>query len=161
MVHLSSKLGPVCQTLWHVFRAISNCELWVFSVHFKHFEAEKRVDSIAIVFTWQRNVSYCLPALFHALKVNLLSALVHSEMPFRKTTLLRKQLISPILFGLSKSGKKDVVLYNLGNRKMYKSQCFRQPWHRKTLLKSFCWFQKSGFTSKTTRKSFDFFSLHL
>ena len=59
-----------------------------------------------------------LPALGHSknridwpkLKVTLLSAPVSSELPFCKTTLLRNQLISPILFGLSKSGEKDVVL---------------------------------------------------
>ena len=48
-----------------------------------------------------------------------------SEMPFCKTTLLRKQLISPILFGRSKIGKKDVVLLGLVNRKICKSHCFR------------------------------------
>ena len=57
--------------------------------------------------------------------VTLLSAPVSSELPFCKTTLLRKQLISPILFGRSKIGKKDVVLHSLGNRKICKSQCFR------------------------------------
>ena len=47
------------------------------------------------------------------LKVTLLSAPVSSELPFCKTTLLRKQLISPILFGRSKIGKKDIVLHGL------------------------------------------------
>ena len=58
-------------------------------------------------------------------KVTLLSAPVSSELPFCKTTLLRKQLISPIIFGRSKIDKKDVVLHGLGNRKICKSQCFR------------------------------------
>ena len=59
-------------------------------------------------------------------KVTLLSAPVSSELPFCKTTLLRKQLISPILFGRSKIGKKDIfVLHGPGNRKICKSQCFR------------------------------------
>ena len=40
-------------------------------------------------------------------------------MPFWETTLLRKQFTSPILFGLSKSGKKNVVLNSLGDRKMH------------------------------------------
>ena len=51
-------------------------------------------------------------------KVTLLSAPVSSELPFCKTTVLRKQLISPILFGRSKIGKKDVALHGLGNRKI-------------------------------------------
>ena len=59
-----------------------------------------------------------------SLKVTLLSAPVSSELPFCKTTLLRKQLISPILFGRSKIGKKDIVLHSLSNRKICKSQCF-------------------------------------
>ena len=58
-------------------------------------------------------------------KVTLLSAPVSSELPFCKTTLLRKQLISPILLGQSKIGKKDIVPHSLGNRKICKSQCFR------------------------------------
>ena len=58
------------------------------------------------------------------LKVTLLSAPVSSELPFCKTTLLRKLLISPILFGRSKIGKKDIVLHSLGNRKICKSQWF-------------------------------------
>ena len=57
-------------------------------------------------------------------KVTLLSAPVSSELPFCKTTLLRKQLTSPILFGRSKIGEKDVVLHGLGNREICKSQCF-------------------------------------
>ena len=60
-----------------------------------------------------------------SLKVTLLSAPVSSELPFCKTTLLRKQLISPILFVRSKIGKKGIVLHSLGNRKICKSQCFR------------------------------------
>ena len=63
--------------------------------------------------------SYC------TFKVTLLSAPVSSELPFCKTTLLRKQLISPILFGRSKIGKRGVVLHSLGNRKICKSQWFR------------------------------------
>ena len=59
------------------------------------------------------------------IKVTLLSAAVGSELPFCKTTLLRKQLISPILFVRSKIGKKYVVLHGLGSRKICKSQCFR------------------------------------
>ena len=58
------------------------------------------------------------------LKVTLLSAPVSSELPFCKTILLRKLLISPILFGRSKIGKKDIVLHGLGNRKICKSQLF-------------------------------------
>ena len=52
-------------------------------------------------------------------KVTLLSAPVNSELPFCNITLLRKQLISPILFGRSKIRKKDVVLHGLGNQKKY------------------------------------------
>ena len=74
--------------------------------------------------------------------VTLLSAQVSSESPFCNTTLLRKQLISPILFGLAKIGKKDVVLYSLGNRKICKSQCFRYG----SLCKLF--FQKFLFISE-------------
>ena len=48
-------------------------------------------------------------------KVTLFSTPVSSELPSYKTTLLTKHLISPILFGLSKSGKKDVVLHSLCN----------------------------------------------
>ena len=64
------------------------------------------------------------PTSFHELKVTLLSAPVSSELPFCKTTLLRKLLISPILFDRSKIGKKDIVLHGLGNRKICKSQLF-------------------------------------
>ena len=64
-------------------------------------------------------------APWFCIKVTLLSAPVSSELPFCKTTLLRKQLISPILFGRSKIGKTDVVLHGLGNRKICKSQWFR------------------------------------
>ena len=71
-------------------------------------------------------------------KVTLLSTLVSSELPFYKTTLLRKQLISPISFGRSKVGKKDAVLRSLGNRKIYKSQCFRQGWLCELFFKTFC-----------------------
>ena len=71
---------------------------------------------------WQISNWICL--LVGALKVTLLSALVSSELPFCKTTLLRKQLISPLLFGRSKIGKKDIVLHLLSNRKICKSQCF-------------------------------------
>ena len=59
------------------------------------------------------------------IKITLLSAPVSRELPFCKTTLPRKHLISPILFGQSKIGKKDVVLHGLGNREICKSQCFR------------------------------------
>ena len=52
------------------------------------------------------------------LKVALLSAPVSSELPFCKTTLLRKKVISPIIFGLSKSGKKDAALHYLRNPKI-------------------------------------------
>ena len=48
------------------------------------------------------------------LKVTLLSAPVSSELPFCETDLLRKQLISPMLFGLWKRGKKDVIPHSLG-----------------------------------------------
>ena len=58
------------------------------------------------------------------LKVTLLSAPMSSELPFCKTTLLRKQLISQIQFGRSKIGEKDVVLHGLSNQKICKSQCF-------------------------------------
>ena len=52
----------------------------------------------------------------------LLSAPVSSELPFCQTILLRKQLISPVLFALSKSDKQDyIALYSLGNRKVYVS----------------------------------------
>ena len=57
-------------------------------------------------------------------KVTLLSGPVSSKLPFWKTILLRKQIISPILFGVSKNGKKDSVLHNLSNPKIYKSQFF-------------------------------------
>ena len=53
------------------------------------------------------------------LKVTLFSAPVSSGLSFCKTMFLRKQFISPILFGLPTSGKKNVVLYSLGNRKMH------------------------------------------
>ena len=59
------------------------------------------------------------------LRVTLLSAPLSSELPFLETTLLRTQLVSPILFGRSFIGKKDVVLHSLSNRRICKSQCFR------------------------------------
>ena len=71
------------------------------------------------------------------LKVTLLSAPVSSELPFCKTTVLRKQLISPILFGRSKIGKKGVVLHSLGKRKICKSQCFLLGWLCKLFFKPF------------------------
>ena len=71
------------------------------------------------------------------LEVALLSALVSRELPFCKTTLLGKQLISPVLFGRSKIGKKDVVLYSLCNRKICKSQCFLLGWLCKLFFKTF------------------------
>ena len=64
-------------------------------------------------------------AILSAVKVTLLSAPLSSESPFCITTLLREQLISSILFGLAKSGKKEVVLHSLGNRKICRSQDFR------------------------------------
>ena len=73
----------------------------------------------------------------YPLKITLLSAPVSSELPFCKTTLFRKQLISPILFGRSKIGKKDVVLHGLGNGKICKSQCFRKGWLCKLFFKTF------------------------
>ena len=51
-------------------------------------------------------------------KATLFSAPVSSELPFCKTILLRKLLISPILFFQSKSGKEDTVLHILGNQKI-------------------------------------------
>ena len=62
---------------------------------------------------------------FMVVKVTLLSAPLSSKSPFCITTLVRKHLISPILFGLAKSGKMDVILHNLGNQKICKSQGFR------------------------------------
>ena len=59
------------------------------------------------------------------LEVTLLSAPVSSVLPFGETTLLRKQVISLILFGVSKNGKEDFVLDSPGNQKMYKLQCSR------------------------------------
>ena len=50
-------------------------------------------------------------------KVTLLSTPVSSELPFCKTTLLRKQLSFPILFGRPKIGKKDVVPHCLWQSK--------------------------------------------
>ena len=41
-------------------------------------------------------------------KVTLLFAQVSSELPFCKTTLLRKQLLSPILLGRPKSVKRTL-----------------------------------------------------
>ena len=40
-----------------------------------------------------------------------------SELSFCKTTVLRKQLISPVLLGRSKIGRKDAVLHSLGNQR--------------------------------------------
>ena len=60
------------------------------------------------------------------INVTLLFASVSSELPFCKTALLKKPLISPTLFGVLKNGEKDVVLLSLGNRKMHKSQFSRQ-----------------------------------
>ena len=42
------------------------------------------------------------------INVALFSPPVSRELPFCETILLRKQLISPILFGLSKSGKRTL-----------------------------------------------------
>ena len=50
-----------------------------------------------------------------ALKVSLLSAPMSSEVPFCTAALLRKHLISALLFGRSKIGKRYVVLHSLGN----------------------------------------------
>ena len=80
--------------------------------------------------------------------VTLLSAPLSSEQPLCITTLFRKRLICPMLFGLWKSGKKDGVLHSLGNRKICKSQSFSLGWLCKSFFKTIC-FQKSGFISKT------------
>ena len=50
--------------------------------------------------------------------MDTLNLTLSSETSFRKTSLLRKQLTSPISFGLSNSSKKDVVLPSLSSRKM-------------------------------------------
>ena len=60
---------------------------------------------------------------YSPINVTLLSAQLSSL--FCITTLLKKQLISPILFGLAKSSKKSVILQSLGNQKICKSQCIR------------------------------------
>ena len=51
-----------------------------------------------------------MPIFHQKFKVTLLSALVSSELLLCKTTLLRKQLISPTLFDRSEIGEKVVVL---------------------------------------------------
>ena len=50
----------------------------------------------------------------YVFKVTLLSTQVNSEVPFCKVTLLKKQLISPTSFGVSKGSNRDAVLYSLG-----------------------------------------------
>ena len=56
---------------------------------------------------------HCIPGnyiiIFILVKVTLLSAPVSSEQLFCETTAFRKRLISPIPFGLSKSGKMEVA----------------------------------------------------
>ena len=59
-----------------------------------------------------------------------------------------------------KDGKKD-VLHSLGYRKVYKAQCFALRWLLKFIFQTFPRVQESGFISKTTRKCFEFFSLHV
>ena len=49
---------------------------------------------------------------FDIVKVTLLSAPVSSEYPLCKTTLLRKQLLSLILFSLAKSGLR-ILFYTV------------------------------------------------
>ena len=52
-----------------------------------------------------------IPAIHQPMfKVTLHSTPVSSELPCSETTLLRKQLISPMLFDQSKSSKEDAVL---------------------------------------------------
>ena len=63
----------------------------------------------------------------------LLSAPMSSELPFCEDTLLGKQLISPILFCLSKNGKKGVVHHGLGSPNVYELQRNRNLASRQVL----------------------------
>ena len=83
-----------------------------------------------------------------------------SELPFCKTVLLRKQLISPILFGRSKIGKKDVVLHGLGNRKICNRNVSVKAGFVNYFSKLFVDFRKLDLFSKTARKIFGFLLIY-
>lgn len=62
--------------------------------------------------------------------------------------ILRNRLISWILFGLSKGCAKGVALYGLGNRTIYKLECFHQHSLPKFSSKCYSDFKKVGLSRK-------------
>ena len=80
-----------------------------------------------------------------------------SELPFCKTTLLRKQLISPIPFGRSEIGKKDIALPSLSNRKIANRNVSVKAGFVNYFSKLFVDLRKVDLSPKVLEKFLDFF----